>query len=132
MKSKNDAIFQAIIYVLTTLVCVVALYPLIYVISASFSNPVRILSGDVVLWPVEFTVASYQRVFASSDILTGYRNTLIYKIKKIEELIGESMDDPYLRHALIFSCLLLRYRELYQKEGVSFSKLNAVKPRQSH
>lgn len=80
MKSKNDAIFQAIIYVLTTLVCVVALYPLIYVISASFSNPVRILNGDVVLWPVEFTVASYQRVFASSDILTGYRNTLIYTI----------------------------------------------------
>lgn len=61
-----------------------------------------------------------------------HRNTLIYKIKKIEELIGESMDDPYLRHALIFSCLLLRYRELYQREGVSFSKLSAVKPRPAH
>ena len=60
-----------------------------------------------------------------------HRNTLIYKIRKIEELIGESMNDPYLRHALIFSCLLLRYRELYQKEGVSFSTLNAVKPRQT-
>lgn len=60
-----------------------------------------------------------------------HRNTLIYKIKKIEELIGESMDDPYLRHALIFSCLLLRYRELFQKEGVSFSKLSAVKPHQT-
>ena len=50
-----------------------------------------------------------------------HRNTTIYKVKKIEELIGESMDDPYLRHNLIFSCLLLRYRELYQKEGISLS-----------
>lgn len=65
-------------YVLTALVCIVTLYPLIYVLSASFSNPARILGGDVVLWPVEFTLNSYKRVFASSDILTGYRNTLIY------------------------------------------------------
>ena len=78
MKSKNDAIFQGIVYVLTALVCIVTLYPLIYVLSASFSNPARILGGDVVLWPVEFTLNSYKRVFASSDILTGYRNTLIY------------------------------------------------------
>ena len=78
MKSKNDAIFQGIVYALTALVCIVTLYPLIYVLSASFSNPARILGGDVVLWPVEFTLNSYKRVFASSDILTGYRNTLIY------------------------------------------------------
>ena len=52
MKSKNDAIFQGIVYVLTALVCIVTLYPLIYVLSASFSNPARILGGDVVLWPV--------------------------------------------------------------------------------
>lgn len=72
-----------------------------------------------------------RNIARTSAAMFVHRNTLIYKIKKIEELIGESMDDPYLRHALIFSCLLLRYRELYQKEGVSFSKLNAVKPRQS-
>lgn len=50
-----------------------------------------------------------------------HRNTILYKIKKIEELLGESMDDPYLRHNLIFSCMLLRYREIYQKEGVALS-----------
>ncbi len=57
----------------------------------------------------------------TSSEMFMHRNTTIYKIKKIEELIGESMDDPYLRHNLIFSCLLLRYRELYQKEGISLS-----------
>ena len=52
-----------------------------------------------------------------------HRNTLIYKVKQIEELLGESLDDPYTRHSLIFSCLLLRYRELYQKEGVILSPM---------
>lgn len=77
-KSKGDTIFQAVIYVITVLVCLIALYPLIYAISASFSNPQRIVGGDVVLWPVEFTTTAYKRVFASNDIMIGYRNTIIY------------------------------------------------------
>ncbi|MCD7867720.1 MAG: helix-turn-helix domain-containing protein [Clostridiales bacterium] len=52
-----------------------------------------------------------------------HRNTTIYKLKKIEELLGESMEDPNLRCDLIFSCLLLQYREKYQKEGVSLYPL---------
>ena len=65
----------------------------------------------------------------TSAQLFMHRNTTIYKIKKIEELIGESMDDPYLRHNLIFSCLLLRYREQYQKEEVSLSQFERPKRR---
>ena len=78
MKQKNDVIFQTIVYVLTVLICLITLYPLVYVISASFSDPARILGGDVVLWPVDVTLNAYKRVFSSSDILTGYRNTVIY------------------------------------------------------
>lgn len=81
MKSnKSDAIFQGAVYAITFIVCIIALYPLIYAVSASFSNPARILGGDVVLWPVEFTTNAYRRVFASSDIMTGYRNTIIYTV----------------------------------------------------
>ena len=80
MKSKNDTLFQAVVYVLTVLICLITLYPLIYVLSASFSDPARILGGDVVLWPVDVTTNAYRRVFASADILTGYRNTLLYTL----------------------------------------------------
>ena len=80
MKSKNDTLFQAVVYVLTALICLITLYPLIYVLSASFSDPARILGGDVVLWPVDVTTNAYRRVFASADILTGYRNTLLYTL----------------------------------------------------
>ena len=59
----------------------------------------------------------------TSSQMYMHRNTLIYKVKQIEELLGESLDDPYTRHSLIFSCLLLRYREMYQKEGVILSPM---------
>ena len=102
-----------------------------------------VLGGsDIVILchPGVLTLTRYDRAYGSNlrDVMFSYlmndrsisrtsaqmfmhRNTTIYKIKKIEELIGESMDDPYLRHNLVFSCLLLRYREQYQKEGVSLS-----------
>lgn len=63
----------------------------------------------------------------TSKVLFMHRNTLIYKIHKIEEILGESMDDPYLRHNLVFSCLLLRYRENYQKEGIVLTSFEPSK-----
>ena len=76
--SKGDKIFQLVINLLTLLIAVVTLYPLIYVVSASISAPTHILSGKVWLWPVDINFNAYRRVFTSGNILTGYRNTLLY------------------------------------------------------
>ncbi len=76
--SKSDKIFQMVINLLTLLIAVITLYPLIYVVSASISAPTHILSGKVWLWPVDINFNAYRRVFTSGNILTGYRNTLIY------------------------------------------------------
>lgn len=80
MKINNDKIFQFVINAITILLCVLALYPLIYAVSASFSSPDQILSGKVWLWPVNPTINAYKRVFASKDILIGYRNTIFYTL----------------------------------------------------
>lgn len=52
-----------------------------------------------------------------------HRNTTIYKINKIKSLIGSSMEDPYLRQQLLFSCLLLRYVECYLGKEIELSPL---------
>ncbi len=57
-----------------------------------------------------------------------HRNTVIYKINKIEEILGQSMDDPYLRHSLIFSCMLIRYRENYQEKRISLDVFERTTP----
>lgn len=40
-----------------------------------------------------------------------HRNTMLYKINKIEEIIGQSLDDPLLRERLLFSFRILEYAE---------------------
>lgn len=78
--SRGDRLFQFSIYAVLTIIMLVTLYPLIYILSASFSNPMAIIQGRVWLWPVDFTLDAYRKVFQNSDILTGYRNSLIYLV----------------------------------------------------
>jgi multiple sugar transport system permease protein/putative aldouronate transport system permease protein len=54
------------------------MYPLIYVISSSFSDPVSILNGKVILWPVGLSLDGYQMVYNYPNIRTGYLNSFIY------------------------------------------------------
>lgn len=78
--SRNDIIFQWMIYIIAFLIAAVTIYPLIYVLSASVSEPVGILNGDVWLTPVNFTLKAYDRVFKSANIQTGYANTVFYAV----------------------------------------------------
>lgn len=42
-----------------------------------------------------------------------HRNTTIYKLNKIQELISDDLENPYTRHQLILSCMIIRYIEEY-------------------
>lgn len=72
-----DLAFDIIIKVLAVLIILVVVYPLVYVVSASFSNPLSIARGDVWLFPVKFSLEAYKSVFSNSKILTGYKNTVM-------------------------------------------------------
>jgi putative aldouronate transport system permease protein len=78
--SASDRVFYAVVYALILFLTVLVIYPLIYVVSSSFSSGQAVTNGRVVLLPVEFSVESYKRVFAYKDIWTGYKNTLLYTV----------------------------------------------------
>ncbi len=84
MKPKKritqDRVVYFINYVMLTALLVIVLYPLIYIISCSFSSGDALMSGKVKLFPVDFTFQSYKAVFAYSDIWTGYLNSIIYTV----------------------------------------------------
>ena len=61
-ESINDKIFMRVIYLFLILILIVVLYPLIYVVSASFSNPADVAAGRVVLFPVNPTMVGYDAV----------------------------------------------------------------------
>lgn len=58
-------------------ILVIVGYPVLYVISASMSNSEALLTGRVVLWPVNFTLDSYKFVMKYKTIWLGLKNTVI-------------------------------------------------------
>jgi putative aldouronate transport system permease protein len=76
--SAADKIYYTIVYSFILLLTLLVIYPLIFVVSSSFSSGQAVTSGRVVLWPVEFSIESYKRVYEYKVIWIGYRNTLLY------------------------------------------------------
>ncbi len=80
MKIKTtgfDLGFDIVVNILAVIIILIVMYPLVYVVSASFSNPLSIMRGDVWVLPKQFTLEAYRSVFNNAKILTGYKNTVI-------------------------------------------------------
>jgi putative aldouronate transport system permease protein len=78
--SRGDFIFDLIINCIGGLVIVVMLYPLLFVLSASFSNPDMVLRGQALLFPRGLTLTPYRMAFENRDIWQSYRNTIFYTV----------------------------------------------------
>lgn len=78
--SRQDKTYYGVVYTLVTLLTLIVLLPLINVLACSFSAPEAVASGKVLLWPVNFSVSGYERVFNTDEIWIGYANTLYYTI----------------------------------------------------
>lgn len=78
--SGADRIFNIVNYFFLTLALIVTLYPLIYVLSSSFSSPRALLGGKVVLLPVDPTLKGYNAIFKYRTVWVGYANSLFYTV----------------------------------------------------
>ena len=72
--SRGDLVFSIINYLFLILLSLLVLYPLIYVLSSSFSSPQAVTTGKVWLYPVEPTLVGYKQVFKNPNVLRGYWN----------------------------------------------------------
>ena len=73
-----DTIFDIVNISLLVLVTFLVLYPLYFIVIASFSEPDAINTGKVFLFPVGFNTTGYSRIFAEPSIWTAYKNTILY------------------------------------------------------
>lgn len=78
--STEDRIFYAAVNILIAVVLVIVLWPLIFIVSSSFSSKEAVLAGRVLLWPVDFSLEGYQAVFKTGEVIIGYRNTILYTV----------------------------------------------------
>ncbi len=79
-RTTEDKVFSLCVYALGTVFMLLAAYPILYVLAASFSDPEMIVSGQVFLLPKGLQLRAYEAVFKSEDVLIGYRNTVLYSI----------------------------------------------------
>lgn len=78
--SRGDVIFEVVNCIFLGLISIIILYPLIYVLSASFTDPISVASGKMILWPVDVTLDNYAEVFKNKNIIFGFRNSMIIMI----------------------------------------------------
>jgi putative aldouronate transport system permease protein len=79
-QSTGDKLFDWAVHAALALLCVIVLYPLVFVLVASFSSPEAVMRGEVWLWPKNVTLVGYQKIFQNSEILSGYMNTILYTL----------------------------------------------------
>ncbi|MBR2566338.1 MAG: carbohydrate ABC transporter permease [Paenibacillus sp.] len=79
-QSRGDRVVEWVIYTILALVSIVVLYPVFFVGIASISNPENVIRGEVWLWPRNLSLVGYERLFANSELMKGYGNTLLYTV----------------------------------------------------
>lgn len=91
-KKISDHIVDFIIWLLLVFAVVIVLYPLWFIIIASFSDPSAVASGQVLLLPKGITFSGYKSVFSNPQIWQGYMNTILYSV--IGTLINMAVTIP--------------------------------------
>ena len=74
----GDKIFYTINIIVLLILTLIVLYPVYFIVIASFSDPDAVLAGKVVLYPMSITFEGYSKILERTDIWRGYGNTILY------------------------------------------------------
>lgn len=76
-KTMEDILLDTVIYSILIALVVICLYPMWYVVVASFSSSSALLKNPgLLLWPKEVVMGSYKLVFENQLLMGGFKNTL--------------------------------------------------------
>lgn len=79
-RTRSDKVFDAVNLVFCLFVLFITLYPLYWIVIASFSDPVYVNSGQVTWFPMGLSFGGYEKIFQFDRLWLGYRNTLLYVV----------------------------------------------------
>lgn len=94
-------------------------------------NPVHLCNNELValvmydnknsanLTEVLYTYLLHERnTTETAKALYIHRNTMLYKIRKIKDIIGDRLEDPLFRERFLFSYRVLEYMTKYRREDL--------------
>ena len=76
----GDKIFYITITIVLTFFLLAVLYPVVYVVSASISSGSAINAGKVILFPVGFSLKSYEMMLSDTDVWRSFANSIFYTV----------------------------------------------------
>lgn len=77
-KGKDDLVLDIVVYTILILLTIVCIYPVWYVIAASFATGTELAKNPgFLLWPENFTTKAYGLVFVNPLILSGLKNSFM-------------------------------------------------------
>ena len=80
-RSVGDSILMIFIYVIVGVIAFLCLYPMLHVLAASLSDPIRLLNHTGALfWPTGFSLEGYRIVLGNPNIASGYYNSIYYTV----------------------------------------------------
>jgi multiple sugar transport system permease protein/putative aldouronate transport system permease protein len=79
-ESRGDRLFNFFNYSMLTVVLLVVLYPIVFVVSSSFSSKEAVSAGEVLLWPVDFSLEGYEAVFRDRSVLHSFWMSVFYTV----------------------------------------------------
>lgn len=79
-QSRSDKTFDIVNHIFLFLILIIVLYPLWFIIIASFSSPNEVAAGKVLFWPKGFNLKGYAEIFKYEEIWLGYKNSIIYTV----------------------------------------------------
>lgn len=80
IKYNQDRFYYIVCYTVVTVLTLIVLYPVIYILSSSFSNADIVVQGKVWLWPVDINLDAYEMLFNYKNLWSGYANTIFYTV----------------------------------------------------
>ena len=110
IKQKPMMFLLSIQITLLTIIALLVIYPLYFIVIASFSDPVAINNGQITIFPIGFNLDGYKRIFENTQIWTSYGNTIFYT------LVGTTIN--------IFLTMLLAYP--LSRQNFFLRKLNGL------
>ncbi len=78
--TKVDKVFDVFNYTIMIILLAIVIYPLWFIVIASFSDPNAVNAGEVWLLPKDIMLDGYKRIFTMPKIWIGYKNTIYYTV----------------------------------------------------
>ncbi|QOS82715.1 carbohydrate ABC transporter permease [Paenibacillus sp. JNUCC31] len=79
-RRSRITVAEAVFYAFAILFLIAIIYPIYFIVIASFSDPSAVANGQVWVFPKGFTLEGYKELLRHENIWIGYRNTILYTV----------------------------------------------------